>query len=620
MNKLVILVLEDLVHDYELMVQAFSRSRIQFTAYRIENKKDFIKSVRDLNPDVILADYQLDEFSGLDAIHYIRNNHPDIPVILVTGTQSEEVAVECIKQGAYDYILKKSLTRLPSAVLNAVEFRKSEREKKNAVEKLRKSELKYRKLFRNSPIPFFVYDASSLKIFAVNAAAIREYGYTLREFLKLTMSDILHKEDHHSLTDYPADSKTAVHQLKYWRHIKKDGTVFYVEMISHEIDYEGHKARIALARNVTEEKTTQEKLVMLAQSLKSISECVSITDTNNKTLFVNEAFQNTYGFKEEEILGKDISIVGSGTNSDKLHREILEKTLKGGWHGEMINKKKDGTEFPVFLSTSIVKDNSGNAIALIGVARDITERRKIMTELIAAKEKAEEANRLKTAFLSTMSHEIRTPLNAILGYTQILDAAYSNVINPEDKYFFEGINNASQRLLSTITQILDISRLEAGDFRLKIKPVSIAKVISDVIHVVKPLAGEKNLVIKTDINPPDIQITTDEYCLNGVILNLLSNSIKYSNQGSILITAEERDDKIFFSVLDEGIGMSEEYQKHLFETFSQEDTGLSRKFEGTGLGLAITKRYIDLLEGSIKIESKKDEGTKAYFILPKILQ
>lgn len=247
---------------------------------------------------------------------------------------------------------------------------------------------------------------------------------------------------------------------------------------------------------------------------------------------------------------------------------------------------------------------------------EIKKRREKQIELEKAKERAEEANRLKSGFLSGMSHEIRTPLNAILGYSGLLKDYFYDTDDDEIKFFFNSIENGSLRLLDTITKILDISRIEAGEFPTDIHSISLNRLIDSAYQLLNNMAISKGLKIKLDFPTEKIHVLADEYCLNTVLVNVLNNAIKYSEKGEITIWAGIVGDKAEFKVKDEGIGMSEEYQKHLFETFSQEDVGMSRRYEGTGLGLALSKKYLDLISGEIKIESKQGVGTTVTIWLP----
>jgi len=280
--------------------------------------------------------------------------------------------------------------------------------------------------------------------------------------------------------------------------------------------------------------------------------------------------------------------------------------------------KKDGEKVWINLDAHVIRDVANKEIYFEGFVRDIDFRKKAEFELLNAKEKAEEANRLKSAFLSTVSHEIRSPLNAILGFNSILKEIYYKNAADDEKQFFNSMEEAGTRLLDTITQVLDISRLEADDFSLNVKPLSVNNAIKSAYNLLIIQAEKKNLNIRLDLPDKEIVIDSDEYCFGGVLVNLISNALKYSNKGEITVKLKEITDSIICSVQDQGIGMSDEYKKHLFETFSQEDVGLSRRYEGAGLGLAITKRYIDLLGGTIQVESKKNVGTTMTVKIPKI--
>ena len=206
------------------------------------------------------------------------------------------------------------------------------------------------------------------------------------------------------------------------RIVYPDGETGYLNVnIRIEKDSSGRTVKtFGVNQNITERKQAEEEIAMLAHSLRSINECVSITDLENKILFINESFSKTYGYDQNELIGKHISKVRSLNKQTELNEEILPATLEGGWHGELWNKRKDGSEFLLQLSTTIIRDKNGKPLGLVGVASDITQHKIAEKELIAAKEKAEESDKLKTAFLANMSHEIRTPMNGILGFTELL--------------------------------------------------------------------------------------------------------------------------------------------------------------------------------------------------------
>ncbi len=247
-----------------------------------------------------------------------------------------------------------------------------------------------------------------------------------------------------------------------------------------------------------------------------------------------------------------------------------------------------------------------SAAASIALAIEELNQRK---EIIKARDEAVEANRLRSSFLSLLSHEIRTPLNSILGYTDVLKDLFLKPDNLEVAHYFEIIEKGGKRLLNTINQLIEMSKLEAGELKVTIKVLDLKKYIDEVVSELKVQADQKNLKIVTRMPDEDVLIKGDEYCVHGILENLISNAIKYSDRGTIEISVNLQEEDVELIVKDEGIGISEEYLKHLFKPFSQEDVTYKRKFEGTGLGLAITKKYIDLIGGDIKVWSQKGKGS-----------
>ena len=220
--------------------------------------------------------------------------------------------------------------------------------------------------------------------------------------------------------------------------------------------FQGKKAMLEIFQDITEKKEIEKRVNLLAHSLESISECVSVTDNNDIIIYVNKSFLHTYGYTADELIGQHISILRPMDIAMEHVRDILPETIDGGWRGEIMNRKKDGTLFPILLSTSIIKDDD-NPIALIGVAIDISEMRKSRMELIAAKEQAEESNHLKSAFLNNMSHEIRTPMNHIMGFSSLMAEAKGK----EKDSYSEIILNSSNQLLTLIENVILLSRLQS---------------------------------------------------------------------------------------------------------------------------------------------------------------
>lgn len=239
-------------------------------------------------------------------------------------------------------------------------------------------------------------------------------------------------------------------------------------------------------------------------------------------------------------------------------------------------------------------------------------------ELQIAMEKARTADHLKSAFLATMSHELRTPLNSIIGFTGILLQGLAGPLNAEQQKQMGMVQGSSRHLLALINDVLDISKIEAGQLRLSISTFDLRVSIEKMVKLVSPSAEKKKLNLRLDLAPDLTQITLDQCRFEQVILNLINNAVKYSDKGQIIVQSYlENAQTIIVSVSDTGIGIKEENLAHLFQPFYQVETGLARKYEGTGLGLSITRKLLDMMGGTIAVTSRIGHGSTFTIRLPR---
>jgi CheY-like chemotaxis protein/nitrogen-specific signal transduction histidine kinase len=256
--------------------------------------------------------------------------------------------------------------------------------------------------------------------------------------------------------------------------------------------------------------------------------------------------------------------------------------------------------------------------AMLEIFQDITERKENEEELIRAKEKAEESDKLKTAFLHNISHEIRTPMNAIVGFSALLSEP--DILKSSRESYIEVIMQSSNHLLSIITDIVDISNIEANLIRLEKNEININNALRSLCRQFNPKANERKIILSFEPGLPDIDATlmTDSTKLTQILSNLLSNAIKFTDSGYVKVSYQLKDNFIEFYVSDTGIGISSEHYDRIFDRFYQIQSSVTRLYEGTGLGLAISKAYVEHMGGKIWLNSESGKGSVFSFTLPYI--
>jgi len=381
----------------------------------------------------------------------------------------------------------------------------------------------------------------------------------------------------------------------------------------HVVAFNYAKNQVAtIFTDITERKKSEDWLKTLAHAIDSIKECVSMTDNQNVIIFVNKAFCNTYGYSLEELIGQNISMIRSPYENPNKNSEILTNTLDGGWSGEVLNRKKDGTDFPVYISTAIVANGQGRPIALIGIATDITERKRNEQELVDAKERAEESDRLKSAFLANISHEIRTPMNSILGFSDLLEEMLTE---PKHLEYLRIISTGGDRLLTIINSVIDIAKIESGQIDLNPSDFDINLLMQELFDLNK----RRNLDIKfinDNLSSTPLILNSDKTKLFQILNNLLSNALKFTMKGSVRFGYVTGSGMITFYVKDTGIGIPDEFKEKVFERFRKVDLNERTNFEGTGLGLAITRELVKILGGEIWFDSEHGKGTMFFVKFP----
>ncbi|MEI6174822.1 MAG: PAS domain S-box protein [Bacteroidota bacterium] len=374
------------------------------------------------------------------------------------------------------------------------------------------------------------------------------------------------------------------------------------------------------------ENRFQKEKALLDQLFEGSPEAIITIDHESKVIKVNSEFTRLFGYQQEEILNKNIDDLISTPEIKDDCIQITNNALRGIiTENETLRKHKDGHLIDVSIIVTPIVINGQN-VGAYGIYRDITDRRNIEKNLIAAKEKAEESDKLKSAFLSNMSHEIRTPMNAILGFSTLLSDP--GVTVEERGEFIHIIKERGIDLLRIIDDIIDVAKIESGQIKVEIEDCLINLLLSNLVvtlNEVKRKTNKINVMLNCLPGNPDkeFSIRTDGNRLRQIMTNLIENALKFTDEGFVefgyTLKKTGTDSFIEFFVRDTGIGIPEEMHDVIFERFRQVDDTNTRKYGGTGLGLTISKNLIRLMGGEIRLSSESHQGTTFYVLFPLLL-
>lgn len=370
-----VLNVEDSEQDAALLVRHLTRAGYDLVVDRVDTPETMKAALSSREWDVILCDYSMPQFNALVALALMKEMKLDIPFIIISGNVGEALAVEAMRSGAHDYLMKENLIRLEPTIERELLESGNRRARRRAEGELLLSERKYRLLFDKNPLPMWVFDRETLRFLAVNEAAIAHYGYSLEEFLAMTIDDV-HLADVLKLRPAPAWPEEEPRRAGIWKHRKKDGVLIDVEITSHFIDFDGRPAEMVLANDVTERIRTQEQLHLQSAALESAANGILITDANGKIIWVNPAFTQSSGYSLDEVVGKNPRLLKSGKQERIFYKEMWETILAGKvWRNTIINRRKDGTLFYDDLTITPIRNSTGSITRFVGIQHDITERK-----------------------------------------------------------------------------------------------------------------------------------------------------------------------------------------------------------------------------------------------------
>jgi len=520
------------------------------------------------------------------------------------------------------------------AIMNHVfqEIKNAEAEIIKAKEYAEESEA-HNRLIMNSALNSIITIDSNEHITFWNTQAASVFGWQAEEVLDKNIIDLIIPERHRSQWDIATRHYVVNQEETFFNKqlelilVNKAGDEFYAETSVIPVFQNGETFFCAFIQDISEKKQAENFRLLQEEKYKKVIAHMNLglleVDNEDVIQYANESFSKISGYETSDLIGKKPSAIIAFDDSSgiiKSKNELRKHGISDVYQLPIKNKNGDLRWWAISGAPNY--DTKGNIIGSIGIHLDITEQKQLELDLENEKLKAMESSKAKEIFLANMSHEIRTPLNAIIGFLRELD---KQELPELQKKHVRNSSIASKHLLAIINNILDISKIEAGEMSLDTEDFVFKKSISNVSTVLQSRFQHKKLKLNIRISSKIEKVLRgDSLRLEQILFNLLGNAIKFTHKGSIsincqVVTNTAVSQELEIAISDTGIGMEDSFVENIFNKFSQEDKGITRKYGGTGLGLSITKELVKLMGGRIDIQSKKNEGTtiRIYINFPK---
>lgn len=607
-EKIKLLIVEDNDDDVLLVVRQLKKDGFEVQYVRVQGAGDFRAALNSQNFNLVLSDYALPNFNGFQALEIFNEINPEIPFIIVSGTIGEELAVEAMKKGAHDYLMKDKLNRLAPAVRRELKEARIRIEKKKNDQALIESEKKYRQLVESSPDAIIVVENGNIEF--VN-------NQTLKLFEAVDFNEIIGKKIKTLLKDCNSpglfdgeDSKVGLGKISTFLGNGREVEVITVPLNNSEKSFQ------IVIRDITKKKELEETIRTLSSAVVHSPLSIIITDPMGSIKYINPKYEEESRYDDKIdgcLLGQKLNIMTKGV-LPKSDYESMWENLKNGkvWKGEFENKGKclNPNWETVFISP--IFDDNNNIEHYVVIKENIQRRKNLESQLIMQKDRAERADKLKSEFLAQMSHEIRSPINVLLGFSTLIQTELTEDASEELKESFRIIAKAGRRIIRTIDLILNMSEINTKTYDYFPKQIDLKSEILDKLHSeYSILAKEKGIDLNLTSLSENTSLIADEYSVRQIFSNLIDNAINYTEKGKVDINLKDKDTgEMEVEIIDTGIGIASEFFPNLFKPFSQEMQGYTRKFEGNGLGLALVKGYCELNKASLSVESEKQKGTR----------
>ncbi len=621
MNAIRILLIEDNIGDVFIIKEYLKHANLNVASIDVANDlASATQLLREKEVDLILLDLFLPDNPNQFSFHTLIPSEQNAAVVVLTGLFDENIAIEAIKIGAQDYLVKGDYDEklLEKTIKYALERKRTE-------VLVKQSEEKYKILFEGNPIPMWAFDNNTNQIIMVNQAAVKHYGYTRQEFYNMKFAELGAKWRENRERNIFSEI-----------HIKKNGEIIDVESISYEIELNDIPATLVAAYDVTLRKKSEATLKLWESVIFHTNDAILVTDAfpidepGPKIVYANESFTRMTGYTSKEVIGKSPRIL-QGPKTQRAELDKIRRALENfsSVVVDIINYKKDGTEFWVNFSIVPVANQNGVFTHFVSIQRNITEKKalevavreklerqieKQTKELKEALSKEKELVEMKNKFVATASHEFRTPLSTIKFANNFIQRHLVSLTKEQIQEKLKKIDAQTDHMTALLDDVISVGRFEAQKIPILKDKVNIKEFFFKISEeIILNNVSTHKIDVKYDIDIDSLN--TDEKLMRNIFINLITNAIKFSPSESVVEVSIKNDQKhVHFNVSDKGIGISEEDLTRIFEPFHRGvNTG---SIQGTGLGLSIVKKAVELLEGKVTVTSQPNKGTTFQILLP----
>jgi PAS domain S-box-containing protein len=611
-----ILHLEDNPNDAELVRATFKAGGVECAIVRVETREAFESALERQQFDLVISDFALPSYDGMSALKFFRRKHAEVPFIFVSGTMGEEAAVESLKEGATDYILKDRLSRLGASVERAMQEARARADRRRIAEELRQSSELFRQITESADDLIAVLDANGKRLFSSSS-----YTRILGDPTGATGTDSfaeVHPEDKKRIRElFRQTVETGAGRRAEYRLIARDGSVHFIESQGSVLrDEEGRVARVVVvARDITERRRAEEKVREQAALLDKAQDAICLKDMNQHVLYWNKGAERLYGWTTEEALGKNANELLFPENPNHSLEASKDLIRRNEWHGTLHNTGKDGRKIIVESRWTLLRDEAGEPRSILVIDTDVTEKKQIEAQLLRTQ-------RMQSigAVAGGIAHDLNNMLAPIL---MVADLLREELASEHSRQMLDTAKASAQRGAEMVQQILAFARGVGGELKI----IQLKHLVTEMVRLIKD-TFPRSIQIRSHVDKEPDPISGDAAQLNQVLLNLCVNARDAMPDGGTLrigvdntlldrrqtptLPAPVSGKFVIVTVSDTGCGIPAELRDRIFEPFfTTKEPG-----KGTGLGLSTVLEIVKTHRGFVEVASEPGKGTIFEVYLP----